>query len=160
MGEVRLPALRPRSAPRPRSALRPRSAPCSRADRVALLRFVVAGSAGNVVYSVVFLAVARFGLGVTGLSVVASVVSTVAVNEAHRLWTFRGIGRPSLAQAHLSGLASLVAGTALTASVLTAWEALSPEAPLTTHVALSWAVTGLVGAANYLHLRGVALRPE
>ncbi|TXR57287.1 hypothetical protein FMM08_03145 [Quadrisphaera setariae] len=125
----------------------------TRRDLLALLKFVTAGCAGNLVYSLVFLLVAQGDDGVVASSVVASVVSTVAVNEAHRRWTFRSIGRPSLRQAHLSGAASAVAGTVLTATAVSAWTWLAPSAPLTSDVAISWGVTALVGSANFLHLR-------
>lgn len=125
----------------------------TRRDLLALLEFVTAGCAGNLVYSLVFLAVAQGDDGVAASSVVASVVSTVAVNEAHRRWTFRSIGRPSFRQAHLSGAASAVAGTVLTATAVSAWTWLSPSAPLTSAVGISWGVTALVGSANFLHLR-------
>lgn len=142
--------LAPVLAPVPAPVLATRA---SRADVVALLRFVVAGCGGNAVYSLVFLCLAQTSEAVTVPSIVASVVSTLAVNEAHRRWTFRGIGRPSLREAHLSGAASAVVGTALTALALVVWSWLSPDASLTSDVAISWAVTGLVGAANFLHLR-------
>ncbi|PWJ47042.1 Putative flippase GtrA (transmembrane translocase of bactoprenol-linked glucose) [Quadrisphaera granulorum] len=125
----------------------------SREDLLALVKFIAAGCSGNVVYSLVFLAIAQIHDGVTTSSVAASVISTLAVNEVHRRWTFRRIGRPSLRQAHLSGAASAVAGTVLTATALSVWTWFSPGAPLTSDVAISWCVTALVGSANFLHLR-------
>lgn len=128
-----------------------------RKDVVALLRFAAAGGAGNVVYSLVYLALAQSDGAVVVPSLVASAVSTVAVNETHRRWTFRGTGRPSLRDAHLSGAASAVVGTALTAAVLALADVLAPGASVTTDLLLSWAVTGLVGAASFVHLRWTAL---
>ena len=128
----------------------------ARRDVVALVRFVAAGGAGNAVYSLVYLALAQSGGAVVVPSIVASAVSTLAVNETHRRWTFRGTGRPSLRDAHLSGAASAVVGTALTAAVLALADVLAPGTSTTTQLVLSWAVTALVGAANFLHLRWTA----
>lgn len=121
-----------------------------------LVRFVVAGTAGNVVYSLVYLALAQSTDAVTVPSVMASTVSTLAVGEAHRWWTFRGAGRPSLLQAHASGLASALLGTSLTAVALLVRTWLFPDAAVVWDLALSWAVSGAVGAASFLHLRRVA----
>lgn len=121
-----------------------------------LVRFAVAGSAGNVVYSLVYLALAQSADAVTVPSVVASTVSTVAVAEAHRWWTFRGPARPSLLQAHASGLASALLGTSLTAVVLLVRTWLFPDASVAWDLVLSWSVTGAVGAGSFLHLRRVA----
>jgi putative flippase GtrA len=121
-----------------------------------LVRFAVAGSAGNVVYSLVYLALAQSSDAVTVPSVVASTVSTLAVGEAHRWWTFRGPGRPTLLQAHASGLASALLGTSLTAVVLLVRTWLFPDASVAWDLALSWSVTGVVGAGSFLHLRRAA----
>ncbi|TNM69339.1 GtrA family protein [Streptomyces sp. NP160] len=139
----------PASSPAPRRDLR---------DLVALVRFVLAGCAGNVVYSLVYLALAQSGDAVAVPSLAASAASTLVVNEAHRLWTFRGTGRPSVLQAHLSGAASALVGTALTAAVLLGRTWLLPDGAGLLDVALAWAVTALVGAASFLHLRRVGRR--
>lgn len=129
-----------------------------RRDLLALVRFVLAGCGGNAVYSAVFLALAQSSDAVTVPSLVASATSTLAVNEAHRLWTFRGTGRPSVLQAHLSGAASALVGAALTAGVLLGRTWLLPDGSLLLDVALSWAVTALVGAASFVHLRRAGRR--
>ena len=127
----------------------------ARKDVVALLRFVAAGGAGNAVYSLVYLAMAQSGGSVVP-SLVASAVSTLAVNETHRRWTFQGPGPPSLRDANLSGAASAVVGTVLTAAVLALADVVAPGASVTTDLVLSWAVTALVGAVSFVHLRWAA----
>ncbi|WP_369054816.1 GtrA family protein [Kineococcus terrestris] len=146
--------------PRPRALSVP---PVLRARAARLgtpLRFVGAGLAGNGTHALVFLLLVRFApVPVAAVNVVAVVLSTVATNELHRRFTFRGGASTAWFKGHGVGGAAALTGLVLSTTALTLWHHLAPGASGASGLAVVYAVTGTVGLVNFLVLRRVLRAP-
>ncbi|OZD08200.1 glycosyltransferase [Rhodococcus sp. 06-235-1A] len=119
-------------------------------------RFVVVGVSSNGVYALLFVALASLGPFTANLAGVGA--STVLANELHRRHTFHAADRVGWFQTQWEAGGLALIGLGLSTAALAAVHVLVPAAPAYVQVLAVIAVSGLVGAARFLALRGWVFR--
>ena len=119
-------------------------------------RFVIVGVSSNGVYALLFVALASFGSFPANLA--GALASTVLANELHRRHTFHAADRVGWFQTQWEAGGLALIGLGLSTAALAAVHLLVPAAATYVQVLAVIAVSGLVGAARFLALRGWVFR--
>jgi putative flippase GtrA len=149
------PLLRPPAAT---ERLGDRSAWVRRDDGWAqFLRFVLVGGTSTALYALLYISLN--GLGYLPAHLIATVTTTILVNEAHRRLTFRAEERVTwwTAQWEAGGVA--LVGLVSTSAALTWLDSAAGSAPIWLQIALVATVTALIGTMRFIALRWI-FRPH
>jgi len=119
------------------------------------LRFVLVGGTSTAFYALLYISLSGLGLDYLPAHLVATVVSTILVNETHRRLTFRAEDRVTwwTAQWEAGGVA--VVGLVSTSAALTWLDSASEDAPIWLQIALVAAVTAVIGMMRFVALRWI-----
>jgi putative flippase GtrA len=123
------------------------------------LRFVLVGGTSTAFYAVLYISLSGIGLGYLPAHLVATVVSTVLVNETHRRLTFRAEDRVTwwTAQWEAGGVAAI--GLVSTSAALTWLDSAAGTAPMWLQISLVASVTAVIGMMRFVALRWI-FRPH
>lgn len=123
------------------------------------LRFVLVGGTSTAFYAVLYISLSGLGLGYLPAHLVATVISTILVNETHRRLTFRAEDRVTwwTAQWEAGGVA--VVGLVSTSAALTWLDSAAGSAPMWLQIALVATVTAVIGMMRFVALRWI-FRPH
>ncbi len=121
------------------------------------LRFVLVGGASTAFYALLFVSLS--GLGYLPAHLVATVVSTILVNETHRRLTFRAEDRVHWVTAQWEAGGVAVIGLISTSAALTWLDSAAGTAPMWLQIALVATVTAVIGMMRFIALRWI-FRPQ
>lgn len=123
------------------------------------LRFVLVGGTSTGFYALLYISLSGSGLGYLPAHLVATVVSTIVVNETHRRLTFRAADRVTwwTAQWEAGGVA--IVGLVSTSAALTWLDSATGAAPILVQIALVATVTAVIGTMRFVALHWI-FRPR
>ena len=117
------------------------------------LRFVLVGGASTAFYALLYVSLSS--LGYLPAHLVATVISTILVNETHRRLTFRAEDRVHWVTAQWEAGGVAVIGLISTSAALTWLDSAAGTAPVWMQIALVAAVTAVIGMMRFLALRWI-----
>jgi putative flippase GtrA len=123
------------------------------------IRFVLVGGTSTAFYALLYISLSGLGLDYLPAHLIATVISTVLVNETHRRLTFRAEDRVTwwTAQWEAGGVA--VIGLVSTSAALTWLDSMSGSAPIWLQISLVATVTAVIGMMRFIALRWI-FRPN
>ena len=121
------------------------------------LRFVLVGGTSTALYALLYVALS--GLGYLPAHLVATVVTTILVNESHRRLTFRAEDRVHWLTAQWEAGSVAVIGLVCTSAALTWLDSAAGSAPIWLQIALVATVTAVIGMLRFIALRWI-FRPH
>ena len=121
------------------------------------LRFVLVGATSTALYAVLYISLS--GLGYLPAHLISTVVSTIAVNEAHRRLTFRAEDRVDWLTAQWEAGGVALVGLVSTSAALTWLDSAAGSAPIWLQITLVASVTAIIGVLRFVALRWI-FRPH
>jgi putative flippase GtrA len=117
------------------------------------LRFVLVGGASTAFYALLYVSLAS--LGYLPAHLIATVISTILVNETHRRLTFRAEDRVHWVTAQWEAGGVAVIGLISTSAALTWLDSAAGTAPVWMQIGLVATVTAVIGMMRFLALRWI-----
>lgn len=117
------------------------------------LRFVLVGGTSTALYALLYIALN--GLGYLPAHLIATVITTILVNEAHRRLTFRAEHRVSWLTAQWEAGGVALVGLVSTSAALTWLESAAGSAPIWLQIGLVATVTAVIGMMRFVALRWI-----
>jgi putative flippase GtrA len=123
------------------------------------IRFVLVGGTSTAFYALLYISLSGLGLGYLPAHLIATVISTILVNETHRRLTFRAEDRVTwwTAQWEAGGVA--VVGLVSTSAALTWLDSMAGSAPIWLQISLVATVTAVIGMLRFVALRWIFRPP-
>jgi putative flippase GtrA len=121
------------------------------------LRFVLVGGTSTALYALLYISLNS--LGYLPAHLIATVTTTILVNEAHRRLTFRAEERVTWWTAQWKAGGVALVGLVSTSAALTWLDSAAGSAPIWLQIALVATVTALIGTMRFIALRWI-FRPH
>jgi putative flippase GtrA len=123
------------------------------------LRFVLVGGTSTAFYALLYISLSGLGLDYLPAHLIATVISTILVNETHRRLTFRAEDRVTWWTAQWEAGSVAVVGLVSTSAALTWLDSAAGSAPIWLQIALVATVTAVIGMMRFVALRWI-FRPH